>query len=68
MLADDVIRLVEYFREDKDEYFYLGKRIDALAEEVENLSTSIRALSAEIHRNQSEDDTDYDNTDDYLPF
>lgn len=69
MLADDVIRLVEYFRVgDEDNYFYLGKRIDALAEEIEELNTSIRTLLGELHRNQNEDDSDNDVSEDYLPF
>lgn len=70
MLADDVIRLVEYFRAgDEDNYYYLDKRIDGLAEEIEKLNTSIRELLGEIHKYQRKDETDdYDNSDDYLPF
>ena len=68
MFADDVIKLVEYFREDNDEYFYLGKRIDVLAQEIDDLSTSVRTLLVELHEYQNKDNTDYDISKDDLPF
>lgn len=68
MFADDVIKLVEYFREDNDEYFYLGKRIDVLAQEIDDLSTSVRTLLVELHEYQNKDNIDYDISKDVLPF
>lgn len=68
MFADDVIKLVEYFREDNDEYFYLGKRIDVLAQEIDDLSTSVRTLLGELHEYQNKDNIDYDISKDVLPF
>lgn len=60
MLADEVIRLVEFIREyETDNYEYLGERITRLTRQVEELNENVEFLLNEPHISQlsSDDDT-----------
>lgn len=59
MLADEVIRLVEFIREyETDNYEYLGERITRLTRQVEELNENVEFLLNEPHISQlSSDDT-----------
>lgn len=69
MFADDVIKLIEYFQNEYyEDYFYLGKRIDDLTREIEDINESIRELKTEVNKSLNKDDSEYDFSKDDLPL
>ncbi len=59
MLADEVIRLVEFIREyETDNYEYLGERITRLTRQVEELNENVEFLLNEPHISQLSSDDD----------
>lgn len=69
MFADDVIKLIEYFKNEYyEDYFFLGKRIDDLTREIEDINESIRELKIEVNRSLNQDDSEYDFSKDDLPL